>query len=150
VLPGRIRRDAGKHWRTRGGIVKKEIVKVGPISEKLAKAKVPLSPAVKANGFVFVSGLPPFDLKTGELVKGDISMQTELSLENVKAALEAAGSSLEKVVKVTIYITNAAYFPTVNAIYARYFPVDPPARTFVNVGSWPLEFDIEIECVALA
>ena len=128
----------------------KEIVKVSPISEMLAKGKVPLSPAVKANGFVFVSGLPPLDRKTGEIIKGDISAQTELSLENVKAALEAAGSSLDKVVKVTIYIANSAYFPTVNGIYARYFPHDPPARTFVAVGSWPLEFDIEIECIALA
>jgi 2-iminobutanoate/2-iminopropanoate deaminase len=130
--------------------VDKEIIKISPITEALANGKVPLSPAVKANGFVFVSGLPPIDRKTGELVKGDISTQTELSLENVKAALEAAGSSLEKVVKVTIYIANAAHFPTVNAIYARYFPHDPPARTFVAVGSWPLEFDIEIECIALA
>jgi 2-iminobutanoate/2-iminopropanoate deaminase len=130
--------------------VDREIVKVSPVSEMLAKGKVPLSPAVKANGFVFVSGLPPIDRKTGELVKGDIGVQTEVSLENVKAALEAAGSSLDKVVKVTVYIANAAYFPTVNAIYARYFPHDPPARTFVAVGSWPLEFDIEIECIALA
>jgi reactive intermediate/imine deaminase len=130
--------------------VDREIVKLSPVSEMLAKGKIPLSPAVKANGFVFVSGLPPFDRKTGALVKGDIVAQTEASLENVKAALEAAGSSLDKVVKVTIYIANAAHFPTVNATYARYFPHDPPARTFVAVGSWPLEFDIEIECIALA
>ncbi len=128
----------------------KEIVQVSPISDMLVKAKVPLSPAVKANGFVFVSGLPPLDRRTGEVVKGDISVQTELSLENVKTVLEAAGSSLEKVVKATIYIANAAYYPTVNAIYARYFPHDPPARTFVAVASWPWEFDIEIDCIALA
>jgi reactive intermediate/imine deaminase len=128
--------------------VDREIVKLNPVSEILAKGKIPLSPAVKAN--VFVSGLPPFDRKTGALVKGDITAQTEASLENVKAALEAAGSSLDKVVKATVYISNAAHFPTVNAIYARYFPHDPPARTFVAVGSWPLEFDIEIECIALA
>ncbi len=128
----------------------KEVIKISPITEALAKVKAPLSPAVKANGFVFVSGLPPLDRETGAVVKGDISVQTELSLENVKATLEAAGSSLDKVVKVVIYIANAAHFPTVNAIYARYFPKDPPARTFVAVGSWPLEFDIEIECIALA
>jgi len=128
----------------------KEIVKVSPITEALARIKAPLSPAVRANGFVFVSGLPPLDRETGAVVSGDISAQTELSLENVKATLEAAGSSLDRVVKVVIYIANAAYFPTVNAIYARYFPNDPPARTFVAVGSWPLEFDIEIECIALA
>jgi enamine deaminase RidA (YjgF/YER057c/UK114 family) len=66
----------------------------------------------------------------------------------VKATLEAAGSSLDKVVKVTIFITNAAYFNRVNEIYARYFPHNPPARSFVTIGSWPWEFDIEIECIA--
>lgn len=128
----------------------KEVVRVPGISEALEESKVPLSPAVKANGFVFVSGLPPVDRKTGKLIMGNIPEQTELVLENVKAALEAAGSSLEKVVKCTIFIANSAYFPTVNEIYARYFPHDPPARTFVTVGSWPWEFDIEIECIALA
>jgi 2-iminobutanoate/2-iminopropanoate deaminase len=60
-----------------------------------------------------------------------------------------AASSRDKVVKVTIYIANAAWFSAVNAVYARYFPHDPPARTFVAVGSWPLEFDIEVECIAV-
>jgi enamine deaminase RidA (YjgF/YER057c/UK114 family) len=65
-----------------------------------------------------------------------------------KAALEAAGASLDKVVKVTITIAKAAWFPTVNAIYARSFPHDRTAHTFVIVGSWPLEFNIEVECIA--
>ena len=128
----------------------KETFRVGKISEALEKMNVPLSPVVKGGGFVFVSGMPPLDVTTGELVRGDIVKQTELSLECVKAALEAAGSSLDKVVKVTIYIANSAYFPTVNKIYARYFSHNPPARTFATVGSWPWEFDIEIECIALA
>ena len=130
--------------------MKKEIVRVPPISDVVEKLGVPLSAAVKANGFVFVSGLPPTDRQTGQLVRGDVAKQTEVCLENVKAALEAAGSSLEKVVKVTVYASNAAYFGTINKVYARYFPSEPPARTFVTVGSWPMEFDIEIECVALA
>ena len=129
--------------------MKKEVVRVSPISDVTEKLGVPLSAAIKANGFVFVSGMPPADPKTGQLVRGDIVKQTETCLENVKAAVEAAGSSLDKVVKVTIYAANSAYYPTINKVYARYFPVDPPARTFVTVGSWPMEFDVEIECVAL-
>jgi reactive intermediate/imine deaminase len=128
--------------------VDKTAIRVGKISEAIDRGKVPLSAAVRANGFVFVSGLPPIDQKTGELVRGDVVRQAEQVLENVKAALEAAGSSLDKVVKVTVFITNAAYFTRVNEVYARYFPHDPPARSFVTVGSWPWEFDIEIECIA--
>jgi reactive intermediate/imine deaminase len=98
---------------------------------------------------VFVAGLPAIDVKTGELIRGDIPKQTQLSLEAIKAALESAGSSLEKVVKTTIFITNSAYFQTVNEIYRQYFPKNYPARTFVTMASWPYEFDIEIECIAI-
>jgi 2-iminobutanoate/2-iminopropanoate deaminase len=126
------------------------VVEVPVISESIRKAGVPLSPVIKANGFVFVSGLPPIDLKTGAFGKGDIASQTEASLRAVKHALEAAGSSIDKVCKVTVYASNAAHFRTINEIYARTFSTAPPARTFVAVGSWPLDFDIEIECIALA
>ena len=128
----------------------KQTFRVGKLSEKLDAARVPLSPAVKANGFVFVSGQPPLDATTGELVGGDIEAQTRASLDNVKLCLETAGSSLDKVVKCNVYVTNIAYYDRVNAVYAEYFPTEPPARTFAAVASWPWEFDIEIECVALA
>lgn len=128
----------------------KEIIAVPIISEAIRKVGVPLSPVVRANGFVFVSGLPGIDLATGKIERGDMAAQTKASLEAVKHALESAGSSLEKVVKTTVYVSNAAWFGTVNEIYARYFPASPPARTFVAVGSWPMQFDIEIECIALA
>jgi len=127
----------------------KQVVHVPGISEALEAANVPLSPAVKANGFVFVSGCPPIDRSTGKVIRGDIVQQTELVMENVKHVLETAGTSLDKVVKVNIFIANSAYYATVNEVYARYFPHDPPARTFATVGSWPWEFDIEIECVAI-
>jgi reactive intermediate/imine deaminase len=130
--------------------VPKEIVEVPGISEAIRKIGVPLSPVVRANGFLFVSGLPGIDLKTGKIAGGGMEAQTEASILALKHALESAGSSLDKVVKTTVYVSNAAYFPTVNRVYARYFPNKPPARTFVAVGSWPLEFDIEIECIALA
>ncbi len=128
----------------------KEIVELPVLSDAIRKVGVPLSPVVRANGFVFVSGMPPLDPKTGALVRGDIAAQTETVLEALKHALASAGSSLDKVVKATVYVSNAAYFTSVNRVYARYFPDKPPARTFVAVGSWPLEFDIEIECIALA
>jgi len=130
--------------------MKKEIVRVPVISDAVEKLKVPLSSAVKANGFVFVSGAPPMDLKTGAFVKGDIETQTKASLEHLKAILTAAGSSLDKVVQVHIYAVNSAHYAAINRIYTTYFPKDPPARTFVTVASWPMDFDIEIECTALA
>ena len=118
------------------------------MSEALKKGKVPLSPAVKANGFVFVSG-PPLDTKTGKLITGDIRKQTRKSLQNVRDALKAAGSSLEQAVKVNVYCSNSGYFDIINEEYRKFFPKDPPARTFVTVGSWPWEFDIEVECTAI-
>lgn len=128
----------------------KEVLQVPVISDGLKKANVPLSPVVRANGFLFVSGMPPMDVETGEIKGGDIVAQTRGSLEAVRHVLEAAGSSLDKVVKVTLYVTNSAYFPTINEVYREYFAHEPPARTFVTVGSWPMEFDVEIECIALA
>jgi 2-iminobutanoate/2-iminopropanoate deaminase len=111
---------------------------------------VPLSPAVRANGFVFVSGTPPIDLATGNFVKGDIARQTEQCLRCLQHVLESAGSSLAKVCKVVIYATDSTQFARINEVYARFFKEAPPARSFVAVGRWPLDFDIEIECVALA
>ena len=130
--------------------MEKQCIVVPGISEMLAKSNIPLSPAVKAGDFVFVSGMPPIDRDTGELIQGNIIAQTVQVLENISACLEAAGSALEKVVKCNVYAANAGYFSAINDVYARYFPSNPPARTFAAVGSWPMAFDIEIECVAIA
>ena len=129
---------------------KKEIIEVPVLSDVIRKLGVPLSPVVKGNGFIFISGLPPVDLSTGKLCNGDISTQTEMSCQCLEACLRAAGSSMDKVLKVNIYAANAAHFTRINQVYATFFGNEPPARTFVAVGSWPLDFDIEIECTALA
>lgn len=111
---------------------------------------VPLSLVSRGGGFVFVSGTPPLDIATGKLVRGDIATQTEACLVALKHCLGAAGAGMDDIVMVRIYAANAGYYADINAIYARHFPVDPPARTFVPVASWPMEFDIEIEAVAAA
>lgn len=128
----------------------KEIVEVSVLSDGVREAGVPLSLVTKANGFVFVSGTPPFDLVTGKFVRGDIEIQTEACLKALRHCLESAGTSLDKVVMVRIYASNSGFYAAINRIYARYFPENPPCRTFVPIASWPMEFDIEIECTALA
>ncbi|BAV47208.1 translation initiation inhibitor [Mesorhizobium loti] len=128
----------------------KEIVEVPVLSAAVRALGVPLSLVTKAAGLVFVSGMPPLDLATGRLVKGDIEVQTEASLKALKHCLEAAGTSLDNVVMVRIYAVNAGFYGAINRVYAKYFPENAPSRTFVPVASWPMEFDIEIECVAVA
>ena len=130
--------------------MEKQCIAVSGISEMLEQSKVPLSPAVKAGGFVFVSGMPPIDRESGKIIEGDIKVQTRQVLENVKACLEGSGSSLDKVVKCNVYAANAGYFGAITEIYSEYFSSNPPARTFAAVGSWPMSFDIEIECTAIA
>ncbi|MDK3018757.1 Rid family detoxifying hydrolase [Pseudodonghicola flavimaris] len=127
-----------------------EMIRVPNISDFLEGNKVPISPAIRANGFLFISGAPPIDPETGELVRGDIATQTDVVMRHIGAILKASDSSFDKVVKVTIYCTNSAYFRIVNEVYMKYFGDHKPTRTFVTVASWPMEFDIEIECMAVA
>lgn len=126
----------------------KEIIEVPVLSEAARRLGLPLSIATRANGFVFVSGTPPFDLTTGAIVRGAIDVQTEASLRAVAHCLQAAGCSLDDVVMVRIYAANSGFYGVINEVYARFFPSHPPSRTFVSVASWPLPFDIEIRCVA--
>jgi 2-iminobutanoate/2-iminopropanoate deaminase len=126
----------------------REIIRVEPLSTYLDNWKAPTSAVTRHGDTVYVSGFPPFDPATGEVVDAPIERQTELVLEQMKLCLETAGSSLEHVLKCNVYCTSVEKFAAVNAVYKRYFPVDPPARIFVNVPAWPGHFDIEIDCIA--
>jgi 2-iminobutanoate/2-iminopropanoate deaminase len=110
----------------------------------------PYSQAVVAGGLVFVSGQIPLDPATGALVAGGAGAQTERVLRSLQAVLEAAGSDLHRVLKTTIFLTDLADFAEVNAVYARFFPAEPPARATVQVAALPRGAVIEIEAVALA
>jgi 2-iminobutanoate/2-iminopropanoate deaminase len=110
----------------------------------------PYSQAVQANGLLFVSGQIPLDPATGQLVAGDIRAQTERVLNNLKAIVEATGSSLARVVKTTVYLADLHDFAAMNEVYARFFSADPPARATVGVGRLPRDARLEIDLIALA
>ena len=130
--------------------MKREALRVEPISTWMARSKAPVSPVTRAGNMVFVSGQPPFNPETGEVLTGaPIELQTERVLEQMKLCLEAAGASLDNVMKCNVFCTSAKHFPAVNAVYARYFPENPPARIFVCIPEWFGPFDIEIDCIAM-
>ena len=129
--------------------ISKEVINVPGVSQHLKKEGIPLNPVIRAGNFVFVSGLTPMDRRTGKIPLVTVEKQTKMVLENMKVCLKAAGSSLDNVVKCTVYITNSAYFDEVNTVYRRYFKRDQPARVFCVVGSWPKKFDVEIDAIAL-
>jgi 2-iminobutanoate/2-iminopropanoate deaminase len=109
----------------------------------------PYSPGIIQNGFVFVSGQGPLD-KSGNYTPSDIQTETKQCFENIKAILEAAGSSLDKVVKVNVYLRAIGDFKAMNEVYATFFKAPYPARTTIQAGALPRNFAIEIECVAAA
>lgn len=113
------------------------------------KAIGPYSQAIKANGFVFVSGQVALDPKTQQLIEGGIAQQTERVMENLKGIVEAAGSNMSKVVKTTVFLTDMNDFSAMNEIYGKYFPSQPPARATVQVSRLPKDVKVEIEVVAL-
>jgi 2-iminobutanoate/2-iminopropanoate deaminase len=110
----------------------------------------PYSQAIKAGGFVFVSGQIPIDPQTGQFVPGGIAEQTERVLKNLSAVLEAAGSSLDRVVKTTVFLADMKEFSGMNEVYATFFSSPPPARATVAAAGLPRDARVEIEAVALA
>jgi 2-iminobutanoate/2-iminopropanoate deaminase len=119
------------------------------VTENAPKAIGPYSQGTKGNGFVFCSGQIPADPKTGELVSGSITEQTRQSLSNVKGVIEAAGSSLDRVMKVTVFLKDMNDFSEMNEEYAKWFSDPPPARAAVEVARLPKDVHVEIEAIAL-
>jgi 2-iminobutanoate/2-iminopropanoate deaminase len=119
-------------------------------TDRAPQAIGPYSQAIKANGFIFASGQIPLDPATMRIVDGGIEEQTGRVLENLKAVLEAAGSSLDRVVKTTVYLADMGEFAAMNEIYAKYFGATKPARATVQVARLPRDVKVEIDVVALA
>ena len=119
-------------------------------TDKVPPARVPLSQAIKAGDWVFASGQLGNDPNTKRLAEGGIGPETRQVCENLKAVLDAAGSSLDRVVKVTIYMVDLSELPEMNAIFSQYFPVDPPARTTFECSRLVGSARVEIEAIAMA
>lgn len=119
-------------------------------TDQAPQAIGPYSQAIKANGFIFASGQIPLDPATGQLIEGDIRAQTERVLNNVSAVLRAAGSSLDRVVKTTVFLADMNDFAAMNEVYAAYFGSSRPARSTVQAARLPRDVQVEIEVVALA
>lgn len=119
-------------------------------TERAPQAIGPYSQAIVANGFVFASGQIPIDPETGQFVEGGIVEQTEQVLRNVSNLLEAAGTSLARVVKTTVFLADMNDFAAMNETYARFFGENPPARSTVQAARLPRDARVEIEVVALA
>ncbi|HUE52475.1 MAG TPA: RidA family protein [Terriglobales bacterium] len=110
----------------------------------------PYSQAIKANGFVFVSGQVAIDPATQQVVSGDVAAQTERVMKNLSGILKAAGSGLEKIVRSTVFLKNIGDFGAMNEVYGRYFSSAPPARSTVEVARLPKDVLVEIDVIALA
>src|SRR5690348_13039440 len=125
-------------------------IRVEPISSYVERRrKGPFYPAIISNGFVFLSGMPPFDPETGDVKGVAFEHQAEIVLDQMKLCLEAAGSSLDRVIKCNVYCTpNPSHYERFNAVYARYFGDDAPSRIFLHVPSFSGSFDVEVDCVA--
>ena len=117
-------------------------------SDSAPKAIGPYSQAVVYAGIAYLSGQIPLDPATGQLVEGDIAVQTERVFQNLKAVLEACGASFETVLKTSVFLRDMADFPKMNEIYGKYFPGQHPARSTVQAARLPRDVSVEIDCIA--
>ena len=120
------------------------------ISTELApKAIGPYSQAIVHNGLAFLSGQIPLNPATGQMVEGNLTAQTERVLENIKGLLEACGSSLDRVVKTTVFLKDMGEFQQMNEVYGRYFGQNPPARSTIEAARLPRDVRVEIDAIAI-
>ncbi len=119
-------------------------------TDNAPKAIGPYSQAIRVGEFIFTAGQVPIDPATGNLIEGDIETQTRRALQNLTAVLQAAGSSMSRVVKTTVFLADMNEFQRMNAVYAEFFPANPPARSTVQVARLPKDARLEIEVIALA
>jgi 2-iminobutanoate/2-iminopropanoate deaminase len=109
----------------------------------------PYSQAIRANGFIFVSGQTPIDPANQQLISGSIGEQTERALRNIEAILKQAGSSMSKIVRCGVFLKDMNDFSAMNAVYGKFFPNDPPARTTIQAARLPKDCQVEIDAIAL-
>ena len=114
------------------------------------KAIGPYSQAIKANGFVFISGQIPLDPATQQLIQGDVAAQTERVLQNLSGILKAAGSSMQQVVRCGVFLKSMSDFADMNEVYSRYFTQNPPARSTVEAARLPRDVFVEIDLIVAA
>ena len=119
-------------------------------TEQAPQAIGPYSQAIRAQGLIFTSGQIAIDPATAQIIASNVSAQTDRVLKNLSAILQASGSSLEKVLRCTVFLTNMGDFTAMNEIYGRYFKQAPPARSTVEVARLPKDVLIEIDVIALA
>jgi 2-iminobutanoate/2-iminopropanoate deaminase len=118
-------------------------------TDRAPQAIGPYSQAVVHNGVAYLSGQIPLDPVSGELVSGDVALQTEQVLKNLQAVLGACGSSLEKVLKVTVYLKDMNDFARMNEVYGRFFREDPPARAAIQAARLPRDVGVEMDAIAV-
>lgn len=126
-----------------------EIMKNVVATDEAPKAIGPYSQAIVYNGVAYLSGQIPLDPATGQVIDGDIVAQTTRVLENLKAVLDASGSSLDRVLKTTVYIQDMREFAKMNEVYGEYFGDKPPARSTIEAARLPRDARVEIDCIAI-
>jgi 2-iminobutanoate/2-iminopropanoate deaminase len=137
--------DSSENWQRKTEVFMREVISTKDAPQAIG----PYSQAIKANGFVFVSGQIAIDPATQQVITGEVAAQTDRVLRNLSEILEAASSGLGKVVRSTVFLKNMSEFAAMNEVYGKYFATAPPARSTVEVARLPKDVLVEIDVIAL-